>query len=50
MGYESIGIYYGGCNTSSKKIKKTFKKRKKLNNTKIYHKKYKTIKFSRYLK
>lgn len=45
MGYESIGIFYGGCNTS----KKTFKKRKKLN-TKINHKKYKTIKFSRYLK
>lgn len=50
MGYESISIYYGGCNTSSKKTKKTFKKNKKFNHTKINHKKYKTIKFSRYLK
>lgn len=49
MGYSSIGIFYGGCNTS-KKIKKTFKKNKKFNQTKINHKKYKTIKFSRYLK
>ena len=50
MEYKSIGIFYGGCNTSSKKIRKTFKKRNKLNKTKINHKKYKTIKFSRYLK
>jgi hypothetical protein len=49
MEYKSIGIYYGGCN-KSEKIRKTFKKRNKLNNTKINHKKYKTIKFSRYLK
>ena len=48
MGYESISIYYGGCNTPSKKIKKTFKKSKSIK--KNNYKKYKTIKFSRYLK
>ena len=45
MTYSSIGIFYGGCRIKSKKnikIKKTFKKK---NN----HKKYKTIKFSKYL-
>ena len=43
MSYSSIGIFYGGCRIKSKKtVKKTFKKK---NN----HKKYKTIKFSKYL-
>ena len=43
MSYSSIGIFYGGSikSKNTKKIKKTFKK----NN----HKKYKTIKFSKYL-
>jgi len=46
MGYESIGIFYGGCKNPSKK-RKTFKKSKSIK--KINNKKYKTIKFSRFL-
>ena len=45
--YASIGIFYGGCNNLSKK-RKTFKKSKSIKK-KINYKKYKTIKFSRFL-
>tara|TARA_B100001057_G_scaffold209125_1_gene209820 strand:+ start:162 stop:296 length:135 start_codon:yes stop_codon:yes gene_type:complete len=44
MNYSSIGIFYGGCNNA--KRKKTLKIKKK---PKKSMKKYKTIKFSKFL-
>lgn len=44
MGYSSIGIFYGGCSNKNKKTKKI---KKNINSSS--KKKYKTIKFSKFL-